>query len=94
MALTPLPVNNSIPEEEKVDWAVLFLRNDRAGGLYGMIVEHLQSCLQSETREDLSDPSQRGEVVGMIQSTLRKMHLGEECIWKTIVLISKGNGKF
>ena len=94
MALTPFTVENSIPEEEEVDWDVLFLRRNRAGGLNGMIIEHLQPCLQSDTREELSEPYQWGEVVGMIQATLREVNLKDECTWKTTVMIAKGNGEF
>ena len=66
VALTPFSVNNYIREEEEVDWVVLFLRQNRAGGPYGMRSEHLQYCLQSETREEFSDPVQLEEFVGMI----------------------------
>ena len=94
VALAPFPVDNFILEEEEVDCSVLFLQQNRAGIPYGMRVEHLQSCLQSKTRKELSDPAQWGEVVVMIQSTLREVNLEDEFIWKTTVLVSKGNGKF
>ena len=94
VTLTLFPVENSILEEEEVDWVIIFLQQNRAGVLYGMRVEHLQSCLQSKTRKELSDPAQWGEVVIMIQSTLREVNLEDEFTWKTTVLVSKGNGKF
>ena len=58
VALTPFPVENSILEEEEVDWAVLLLQQNRAGVLYGVRAEHLHPCLQSETREELSETAQ------------------------------------
>ena len=94
MDLTPFPVDNSIPEEEEADWEVVFLQQNRDRGPYGMRSEHIQSCLQSETREDFSDPAQWREVFGMIQATLREVNLGEECNCNTTILIPKGNSKF
>ena len=47
VALTQLSVDNSILEKEEVDWAVIFLRQNRSGGLYEMREEYHQSCLQS-----------------------------------------------
>ena len=94
VTLTLFPVENSILEEEEVDWVIIFLQQNRAGVLYGMRVEHLQSFLHSETREEFSGPAQLGGVVGMIQATLCEVKLEEECTWQTIVLIPKGNGKF
>ena len=79
MALTQLSVDNSILEKEELDWAVIFLRQNRSGGLNGglngMRAEHLQSYLQSEIREDFSEPAQWGQVVSMIQAILRKVNL-------------------
>ena len=74
VVLTPFPVDNSIQEEEEVEWVVLFIQQNRDGGPYGMREEHLQSCMQSETKEDLSEYNQWGEVVGMIQATLREVN--------------------
>ena len=66
VALTPFPVKNPTPEEEEVDWVVLFLQQNRSRVPYEMREDHLQSCMQSKTSEELSDPDQWGEVVGTI----------------------------
>ena len=94
MVLTPFLVDNSIPKDEEVDWEVVFLQQNRDRGPYGMRSEHIQSCLQSETREEFSDPAQWGEVVGMIQATLCEVNLEEECTCNTTILIPKGDRKF
>ena len=41
-----------------------------------------------------SESNQWGEVIGMIQATLRDVNLEEECNCHTTILIPKGGGEF
>ena len=59
-----------------------------------MRAEYLRSWLQEDTWEKPPDPSQWDMVVGLIQSAFRKVHLAEECAWKTVILIPKRSRNF
>ena len=37
-------VDNSVPTEDEIEWAVKQLRNNRSGGASGMRAEHLLRC--------------------------------------------------
>ena len=93
MVLTPFPVDGGIPEEVVVAWAVLFHHRNKAGILSGVRVEHLQSWLHAATKEKLLDPTHWEKVVRLIQDAFYKCDLTEECTWKTLILIPKGNGE-
>ena len=71
VALTPFPVDNSIPKDEEVAWLVCCHHWNRSRGLSGMRVEHLWSCLQIATREEYPGPTHWWEVVGLIQAAFR-----------------------
>ena len=57
MVLKPLPVDDVIPEEEVVAWAVCYFQWNRDGSLSGVRVDQLRSWLHAATREKLPDPT-------------------------------------
>ena len=92
LALEPFLGDYYVPEDEEVDLLVHRLHRNRAGGPSGIQAENLWSWLEAAIREDSSDPTQWEKVAGMIQSAFCRVHLTEECAWKTVLLIPKGNG--
>ena len=79
MAVTPFPVDNSVPEEEEVLWEVCCLRTNRAGGPVGMRAEHLRAWLGAATREESPDPVFWDKSVGLTQAAFCKGRLTEYC---------------
>ena len=79
MALTPLPVDDGIPEEEVVVWVVCCLLRNRAVIPSGMRSEHLRSWMHSATRYNFPEPTQWEKVVGMIQAVFFEGHIADEC---------------
>ena len=45
ISVEPLPVDNSVPTEDEIKWAVKCLRNHRSRRPYGMRSEHLKRWL-------------------------------------------------
>ena len=43
----PFPVDDSVPTEDDIEWAVKHLRNNRYGGTSGMQAEHLKRWLET-----------------------------------------------
>ena len=50
VTIEPFAVENSIPEEEEIEWAVKRLRNNRAGGPSRMRAEDLKGWLAAARR--------------------------------------------
>ena len=80
VALDLLPVNDSLPEDDKVDGAVCHIRLERSGGPSGMKTEHLWSWMRADTRKELREPSKWDMVVGLIQAYFCEGNLVEECV--------------
>ena len=55
-----LPLDNSVPTDDEIEWAVKLLRNHRSGGLSGMRAEHLKRWL-AEARKAAKDETTVGE---------------------------------
>ena len=60
----------------------------------GMKVEHIKAWLWEETREKYPDTETWDKVVSVIQVAFWEGYIPEALMWKTIVLIPKGGGKY
>ena len=60
ISVEPLPVNDSVPTEEKIEWAAKRLHNHRFRGPSGMQAEYLKSWLV-EARKAAKDVTAGGE---------------------------------
>ena len=59
-----------------------------------MRVENLWKQLSAAYREESPHDTHFRKVIALIQKHFREGHPGEECMWQTIVIISKGHGDF
>ena len=59
-----------------------------------MKAEHLKACLQAAIREKEPDTKTWEKVASVIQVAFRKGYIPEALMWITIVLITKGKGKY
>ena len=50
--VNPFPVDNWVPKEDEIEWAVKRLRNNRSGGLSGMRTERLKRCLATARKAE------------------------------------------
>ena len=64
-------VDDDIPEDEEIAWAVHRLCLNRSGGSSGMQAEHLREWLFSATRDDSPDATNWMKVVAIVQAVLR-----------------------
>ena len=60
----------------------------------GIKAEHIWAWLRASNRKDLPYPLKWDMDIGLIQAAFREGDLAEECAWKTVVPIPKGNGNF
>ena len=52
ISVKPLPVDDSVPEEDEVEWAVKRLRNNRCWGASGMGAEDLKRWLDTARKAE------------------------------------------
>ena len=51
----PLPVDDSVPTEDKIEWAVMQLSNHRSGGASRMRAEHLKGWMATVRKSEEAD---------------------------------------
>ena len=83
-----------IPEYKEVAGAVHHLCLNTAVRPSGIKAEHIWAWLRASNRKDLPYPLKWDMDIGLIQAAFREGDLAEECAWKTVVPIPKGNGNF
>ena len=103
--LEPFEVEDAVPEEGEIDWAVKRLRNNRSGGTSRMRAEHIKGWLTAARRaekEETADTEKGGQedtregaenwtrCVDLVQTAFRDGGLAEEATWQAVVLIPKG----
>ena len=66
--VNPFLVEDPIPEEKEIDWAVHRLRLNRLGGPSGMRVEHLRQWLITAILDDTLDVTNCQKVVAILRS--------------------------
>ena len=52
ISVEPLPVDDSVPTEDKIEWAVKILQHHRSGGTSRMRAEHLEGWLAAARKKD------------------------------------------
>ena len=52
ISVKPLPLDDSVPREDKIKWTVKRLQNHRSGGPSGMRSDHLKLWLASAKRKE------------------------------------------
>ena len=82
------------PEVEEIAATVRKLRSGRAGGTSGMKAEHRKAWLWSATREKNPDTKTWDKVVSVIRVAFWEGYIPEALMWTTMVLITKGSGKY
>ena len=74
----PLLVDDYIPEDEEIAWAVCRLLLNCLGGPSGMRAEHLHQWLISETRDNSTDATNWLKFVDILQVKFFDRTLAEE----------------
>ena len=72
------PVDDSIPEDKDISWAVRRLRLNRSGGPSGMRAEHPHQWLIDATRYDTPDATNWKKVFDIMQAAFRDGTLADE----------------
>ena len=103
--IKPFEVEDGVPYEGEIDWAVKRLHNNRAGGASRMRAEDLKEWLATARRGEkgeTADKEGRGRegtregaenwarVVELVQMAFKDGYLAEEATWQVVVLIPKG----
>ena len=52
ISVEPFPVDDSVPTEDKIKWAVKRLQNHHSGGPSGMRAEHLKGWLAAARKKE------------------------------------------
>ena len=105
MRLDPFEVEDKVPEEGGIEWAVKRLRNKRSGGPSRMRAEHLKGWLEAARRKETGETAdtKRGgqentregaenwtRFMDLVQTAFRDGDLAEEATWQAVFLIPKG----
>ena len=96
MELEPFKVEDEVPEEGEIEWAVKRLRNNRSGG-----TSQLAAARRGDTGETAEtemggqeSTQERAEnwtrFVDLVQTGFKDGDLAEEANWQVLVLIPKG----
>ena len=88
--MQPFPMDDSIPEDENIAWAVRRLFRNRPGGLSGLRAVHLHQWSIAATRDDAPDAKNWLKFVVIVQEEFCDGTLAEESTWHTVVLVTKG----
>ena len=55
ISVEPLPVDDLVPTEDKIEWAVKRLQNHRSRGTSGMRNKHLKGWLEDARKKERED---------------------------------------
>ena len=104
--IEPFAVEDGVPEEGEIEWAVKLLQNNRAGGPSRMRAEDLKGWLAAARRgekereaavkyrgirkDEREGAENWARVVELIQTEFREGGLAEETTWQALVIIPKG----
>ena len=106
ISVEPVPVDDSVPTEDKIEGAVKHIRRNRSGVPSGMRDEHLKGWLAAlkrrkkevaEEGEGTTDGEEGGStdtnwerLVDLVQTAFREGRMAEEATWQAVVMIPKG----
>ena len=74
-------VDDTIPEDEEVTWAVRRLHLNCSGGLLGIREEHLCQWLHEATQDNTHDATNRKKDFSIVQGAFQNGNLAEEITW-------------
>ena len=60
ISVEPFPVDDSVPTEDKIEWAVKQLQNQHSGGPSGMRAEYLKGWLAAASKKDKEEAAAGG----------------------------------
>ena len=83
-------VDDGIPEDKEIAWAVRRICLNCLDGSSGMRAEHLRQWMITATRDNSPGANNWLKVVSIMQAEFHDGMLAEECTWQTVVLIPKG----
>ena len=69
ISVEPFPVDNLVPTEDDIKWAVKLLRNHRSRGPSGMRTKHLRRWLVAASKAGKEDPAAEEETTEGKEST-------------------------
>ena len=102
-------VENKVPDEGEIEWAVKLLRNNRSVGASRMRAEHLKGWLAAARRREKGETADKegggqedtregaenwARVVELVQTAFRDGDLAEEATWQAVVLIPEGKKNY
>ena len=85
----PFSVDDGIPEDEAITWAVRKIRLNRSCSPSVMQAEHLRQWLIAAMRDDAPDSTNWLKVVAIVHTAFCYRTMAEECTWQIVVLITK-----
>ena len=103
--IEPFEVEDKVPEEVEIEWAVKCLRNNRSRGASRMRAEPLIGWLAAARRRETGETADTegggqentregaenwARFVELVQTAFRDRDLAEEATWQAVVLILKG----
>ena len=74
----PFPIDESVPQEDEVEWSIRHLRRHRLGGTSWILEEHLQGFMAAVTREKYPDTCHWDRVFDLDQTAFRDSTLPRE----------------
>ena len=77
----PFLVDDDIPEDEDIAWAVCRLCLNRSVGPSGMQSEHLRQWQIAVTMDNLPDTTNWLKVVAIVQAVFCEGTMTKECMW-------------
>ena len=90
VGVQPLLMEESVPEDGDIAWAVCRIFRNRSGSLSGMRAKNLYQWFITVTQDNTPDASNWLKVVAILQTAFRDGTLAEESTWHTFVLITNG----
>ena len=105
MRVERFEVEDKVPYEGEIEWAVKRLRKNLSGGTSRMWAEHLKGWIAAARRVEKVETADKegggqenaregtenwARVVELVQTALRDGDLSEEETWQAVVLIPKG----
>ena len=91
VGLQPFLVDDFIPEDEEIAWAVRRLCLNSSSVPSVIRAEHLRQWLHEATRDNALDSTNWQKFVYIVQEEFCNGTLAEESTWQTVVLIPKGS---
>ena len=86
----PFLLNDSIPENKEITWAVRRLHLNHPGSSPGMRAEYLRQWFIDATQDNIPDSTNWQKVFAIVQAEFRNGVMSEESICQTVAVIPRG----